>query len=181
MIGCQLAFTLRTGIAGKGSTSMAGKNFWVAQDGHVVSLISPQNITGGANGTVFNMAGYNHASIIIQQGALAAANTAILLYACTDSSGSNPTAIPFSLFTQETAGLTNDVLSTRQAVTAAGYAPTANANTFYVAEVDAQQLPAGYNFVKLSITNGANANFVSAVAILNGGRFTGDQSPTATS
>ena len=160
---------------------MSAKNFWVAQDGHVVPLISPSNITGGASGTIFNLAGYNHASIIIQQGALAAANTAILLYACTDEAGDGAVAIPFNLFTQETAGLANDVLSTRVAVTAAGYAPTANAGTFYVIELDAAALPQGSTYVKLSVTNGANANFVSAVAILSGGRFTGDQSPSATS
>jgi hypothetical protein len=160
---------------------MSAKAFWAAQDGHVVSLISPKNISGGAIAQIFNMEGYAHASIVIQLGAQAAANTAILLNACTDAAGDGATAIPFNLFTQETAGNANDVLSTRLSETAAGYAPSANANIFYVIELDAAALPQGSPFVQLDITNGANANFASAVAILSGGRYTGDQSPSATS
>ncbi len=160
---------------------MSAKGFWAAQDGHVVSLISPQNITGGVTGTVINMDGYAHVSILIQLGAQAAAATKILVNACTDATGAGATPQPFNLFTQETAGLTNDVLSTRVAVPAAGYTPTANANTFYVIEVDASALPQGSPYLQLQITNGANANYASAVAVLSAGRFTGDQSPSATS
>jgi len=159
---------------------MGAKSFWASQDGHIVSVLSPQNTTGGVTGQAFNLAGYDHASIILQQGAVAAASTKILVNACSDTSGTGATAIPFTLFAQETAGTSNDVLGTKVAVTSAGYTPTANANTFYVIEVDAQQLPSGLNCVQLQITNGANANYASAVAVLSSGRFTGDQSPTAT-
>lgn len=157
------------------------KNFWAAQEGHVVSVLSPQNISGGVVGQVINLDGYNHASIIIQLGAQAAAATKLLLNACIDAAGDSPVAQPFNLFTQETAGLANDVLSTRQAVTAAGYTPSGNANIFYVIEIDAAALPSGSPYVQLQITNGANADYASAVAVLSGGRFTGDQSPSATS
>ena len=160
---------------------MSAKNFWAAQDGHVVSVLSPQNISGGVPGQVINLEGYDHASIIVQLGAQAAANTKLLLNACIDAAGDSPVAQPFNLFTQETSGIVNDVLSTRQAITAAGYAPSANANIFYVIEIDSAVLPASSPFIQLQITNGANANYASAVAVLSGGRFTGDQSPTATS
>jgi len=160
---------------------MSAKGFWAAQDGHVVSVLSPQNITGGVTGQIFNMQGYHHASIIVQLGAQAAAATKILVNACQDNVGTGAAAQPFNLFTQETAGLSNDALSTRQAVAAAGYTPSGNANIFYVIELDADALPAASPFVQLQITNGANADYASAVAVLSGGRFTGDQSPTATS
>jgi len=160
---------------------MSAKGFWASQDGHVVSLISPQSISGGVTGQVFNMEGYHHASIIVQLGAQAAAASKILINACTDAAGDGATAQPYSLFTQETAGLTNDVLSVRQSVSAAGYTPSASANIFYVIEIDADQLPVGYPFVQLQITNGANVDYASAVVVLSGGRFIGDQSPTATS
>jgi len=140
---------------------MGAKSFWASQDGHIVSVLSPQNTTGGVTGQAFNLAGYDHASIILQQGAVAAASTKILVNACSDTSGTGATAIPFTLFAQETAGTSNDVLGTKVAVTSAGYTPTANC-------------------VQLQITNGANANYASAVAVLSSGRFTGDQSPTAT-
>jgi hypothetical protein len=157
------------------------RGFWAAQDGHVVSVLSPQNMSGGVTGQIFNMEGYEHASILIQLGAQAAAATKILLNACTDAAGDGAAAQPFNLFTQETAGLSNDVLSTRQAVAATGYTPSANANIFYVIELDAASLPQGSPYVQLQITNGANADYVSAVAVLSAGRYTGDQSPSATS
>jgi hypothetical protein len=160
---------------------MSVKGFYTAQEGHVVNILPPQEISGGATAQVFNMEGYRHASIVLQLGAQAAANTKILVNACTDASGDGATAIPFDIFAQETAGVANDVLSTRTAVTAAGYVPAAGANIFYVIELDADALPDGSPFVQLEVTNGANANFASAVAVLSGGRFVGDQSPTATS
>jgi hypothetical protein len=160
---------------------MSVKGFYTAQEGHVVSILSPQNISGGATAQAFNMAGYRHASIILQLGAQAAANTKILVNACSDAAGDGATAIPFDLFLQETAGNVNDVLSTRTPVDDEGYTPSANKNIFYVIELDADALPAGSSFVQLEVTNGANANFASAVAVLSGGRFVGDQSQTATS
>jgi hypothetical protein len=159
---------------------MSAKGFFAAQDGHIVSVLSPQNISGGVTGQLFNMESYHHASIIIQLGAQAAAAIKILLNACTDSSGDGATAQPFRIFTQETAGTANDVLSTKQSVLAAGYTPSGNANIFYVIEIDADELPAGSPFVQLQITNGANVDYASAVAVLSGGRYTGDQSATAT-
>lgn len=160
---------------------MSVKGFYTAQEGHVVNILPPQEISGGATAQVFNMEGYRHASIVLQLGAQAAANTKILVNACTDASGDGATVIPFDIFAQETAGVANDVLSTRTPVAAAGYVPAAGANIFYVIELDADALPDGSPFVQLEVTNGANANFASAAAVLSGGRFVGDQSPTATS
>lgn len=160
---------------------MSVNGFYAAQEGHLVNILPPQNISGGATAQVFNMEGYRHASIIVQLGAQAAANTKILVNACTDASGDGAVAVPFNIFTQETAGVANDVLSVRTPVAAIGYTPSPNANIFYVIELDADALPQGAPYVQLQITNGANANFASAVAVLSGGRFVGDQSPSATS
>lgn len=159
---------------------MSAKGFYVAQEGHVVNVILPANITGGALGTVFNLKNHAHASILITLGAQAAANTKILLNACTNASAAGATAIPFDIFTQETAGATNDVTSGRTAVAAAGYTPSANAGIFYIIEIDAAQLPQGSPYLQLDITNGANANFAAAFAVLSGGRNTSDQSLTVT-
>lgn len=160
---------------------MSVKGFYAAQEGHVVNILPPKEISGGVTAQIFNMEGYRHASIVVQLGVQAAANTEILVNACTDASGDGATAVPFDIFTQETAGTANDVLSTRTSVTAAGYTPSPNQNIFYVIELDADALPQGSPYVQLEITNGANANFASAVAVLSGGRFVGDQSQTATS
>lgn len=159
---------------------MSVKGFYTAQEGHVVSILSPQSISGGVTATPFHLKNNAHADIVIQLGAQAAANTKILLNACTNAAGAGATAIPFDIFTQETAGNLNDVTSGRTPVTAAGYTPTANANTFYIVSIDAASLPQGSPYLQLQITNGANANFASAVAILSGGRNTSDQSLTVT-
>ena len=159
---------------------MSKQAFYAAQEGHAVSILSPQNVTGGVTATPFNLKIHSHASIIVQLGAQAAANTKILLNAGTNAAMAGSAAIPFDIYTQETAGNTNDVTSGRTSVTAAGYTPTANANTFYIIEIDAAVLPQGSPYLQLQITNGANTNYASAVAILSGGRNVSDQSLTVT-
>lgn len=158
---------------------MGAKGFYSAQDGHIVNVLAPVDITGGKTGAVFNMKNYAHASIVIQIGVSAAAFTKIIVNECTDASGDNATAIPFDIYTCETSN--TDVTSGRTAVTTAGYTPSANDGIFYIIELDAAQLAQGSNFVQLSLTNGANSVIASAVAILSGARYAGDQSATALS
>lgn len=154
---------------------MSGFN--IAEMGHVVNILPPVDITGGVTGDVFSMANYSHATIIVQVGVSAAAFTKIILNECTDFAAAGATAIPFSVYKEETA--LGDTLGARTAVLAAGLTPSANDNIFYVIELDAAELSDGYNFVQLSLTNGVNSVIASAVAILSGARFGGDQSATA--
>jgi hypothetical protein len=154
------------------------KGFVVAEQGHVVNVISPQNITGGVTGQAFSMADYQHVSLLLLLGAQASAATKIILNACTDASGDSPTAIPFSIYKQETAGNSHDVLGARTAVAASGYTPTGNANTFYVIELDAAELPQGSPYLQVEVTNGSNADYFAVVAVLSGARYAEVQSPT---
>jgi hypothetical protein len=157
------------------------KGFVIAEEGHVVQIVAPVDITGGFTGVRFSMANYQHASIIVMIGASAAAFTALLLKNCTLASGGTATAIPFSIYKQETAGASHDVLGARTAVTSAGYAPSANDGIFYVIELDANELADGFNWVELSATNGTNSVIASAVAILSGSRYAESASPTVLS
>lgn len=159
---------------------MSAKGFWAAQDGHVVNILPPVDITGGKVAQAFSMGTYAHVSIILQVGVSAAAFTKILVNACTDAAGDNATAIPFNLFKQETAGAANDVLSGLNVIPATGYTPSAADGIFYVIELDAAALPQGSPYVQLDLTNGANSVIASAVAVLSAGRNTSDQSPTVT-
>lgn len=165
--------------------------FPISEAGHVVNILPPVDITGGKTAQAFSMANYKHASIIIQIGVSAAAFTKILLNLCSDASGSNPVALPFNIYTQETAGASHDVLSAITAVTAAGYTPSANDGIFYVIEIDANEMEAAIagalsgslgqdSYLQLQLTNGANSVIASAVAVLSGSRFAEAQSPTAT-
>src|ERR1700682_2698695 len=96
-----------------------GLGFYSAQAGHWVPLIGPVDETGGKTSAAFSMAKYAHASIAIMIGVSAAAPGAITLNACTDSTGSGATPIPFNVFKCETAS--SDVLGARVAVTSAGF------------------------------------------------------------
>jgi hypothetical protein len=152
------------------------KGIYLAQDTHVTPLVFPVDVTGGKTGAVVSLKQAAHLSIIILLGVSAAAFTKILVNACTANDGTGATAIPFDLFAGETANV--DLLGPRQAVTAAGYTPSANDGIYYVIELDAAQLPQTSPYVQLQLTNGTNSVIASAVAILSGMRYGSDQSPS---
>lgn len=156
------------------------KGFVIAEEGHVVQAVAPVDITGGQTGQAFAMKNYQHVSILVLIGVSAAAFTKIILNACTDASGSNPTAIPFNIYKQETAGASHDVLGARTAVTSAGYTPSANDGIFYVIELDAAELPDGSPYLQVQCTNGSNSVIAAVVAVLSGSRFAETQSDTVT-
>lgn len=161
------------------------KGFVTAEQGHVVQLLAPVDITGGKVCQAFSMKNYQHASIAVLVGASAAAFTKIIVSQCTataavGSAGAGATAIPFSIYKQETAGEANDVLGARTAVTSAGYTPSANDGIMYVIEIDANELADGSPYVQLSLTNTSNSVIASAVAVLSGARYAETQSPTVT-
>jgi hypothetical protein len=156
------------------------KGFVLAEEGHVVQAVAPVDITGGVTGQAFSMKNHQHASILVLVGVSAAAFTKLIVNACTAADGSNPTAIPFNIYKQETAGASHDVLGLRTAVSAAGYTPSAADGIFYVIELDANELPDGSPYVQVQMTNGTNSVIGAVAAMLSGSRFAETQSPTVT-
>jgi hypothetical protein len=155
------------------------KGFVTAEQAHIVNILAPVDVTGGQASQAINMADYQHVTFIVQIGVSAAAFTKILVEQCTDHTGAGATAMAFNIYTQETAGASNDVLSARTAVTSAGYTPSANDGIFYVIEMDAAELDAGTGqYLRVHLTNTTNSVIASAVAILSGARFAETQSPT---
>lgn len=147
---------------------MRGLN--IAEGGHVVNILPPIDITGGATGDVFSMENWHHATIIVQIGVSAAAATKIIVNECTSLAAAGATAIAHYIYKEETA--LGDTLGDRTAVAAAGTTPSANDNIFYVIELDDAELSDASHFVQLSITNAsANSVIASAVAILTGARY----------
>lgn len=159
---------------------MSAKGFYLAQEGHTVNILPPVDITGGKTAQAFSLATYAHASIILQIGVSAAAEGLVTLNACTNAAGSNPVAIPFDVYKQETAGASNDVLGPRVPVPATGFTPAATDGIFYVIEIDAANLPQGSPYLQLALADTTNSVIASAVAVLSGGRNTSDQSLTVT-
>ncbi|MCK7513855.1 MAG: hypothetical protein MZV70_64120 [Desulfobacterales bacterium] len=149
----------------------------IAENCHVVNIVPPIDISGGVTGDVFSMENYEHATIIVQIGVNAAAFTKIIVNECTDFAATGATAIAHYIYKEETDA--GDTLGGRTAAAAAGTTPSANNNIMYVIELDADELSAGSHFVQLSLTNGVNSVIASAVAMLSGARYAGDQSATA--
>jgi hypothetical protein len=161
---------------------MGAKGIYVSQECHVVNLIPPASQSSTKTTAVFNMKGWRHASIILQIGS-AGTPPVVTLQQSDNGSPANTTAVPFNLHKCEvSAGSANsDVLSGRNAETSAGFTPAATNNEFYVIEIDADTLGVNYaddeNYLQLVLTSPTSC-FVSAVAILSGGRYEHDQSET---
>lgn len=154
-----------------------------SQDEHVVNILPPVSQNGATTSQAVSMAGFGHVSIVLQFG-VSTAQGAVTLQAGTATAaiGANvagAAAVPFDVYKQETAGAANNVLGARTPVPSAGFTPAAVSSVFYVLEFDADNLPAGSSYLQLVLAAATNA-LVSAVAILSGARFAGDQSLTAT-
>jgi hypothetical protein len=54
-----------------------------------------------------------------------------------------------------------------------------NNGTIYVIELDAADLAAGFPWVTVDFADPSGSVIVSAVAVLSGGRYSGDESATA--
>lgn len=141
------------------------------EEAHIVHALPAINGTGGKSTDVWNMKIGRSVNILFSIGVSAAAFTKLLVYACDDAAGSNPQALPFSLYAEETA--LGDTLGPRQAVTAAGYTPVATDNIFYGIFVDAAELPDDKPWMYVQATNGTNSVIMAAFAIITGTGYRG--------
>lgn len=155
---------------------MSVKGFVIAEEGHVVNILPPIDITGGVTCDSFKMENYGHVSIVVQFGVTASAATKILVYEQT-ADGVAGTAIAHNIYKEETAS--GDTLGTRTAVTSAGTTPSANDNIFYVIEIDASELTDGSEWISVQITAPAASILCSATAYLSGSRYGQESSATA--
>lgn len=147
----------------------------IAEMCHVVNILPPADADTVATPEVFSMKTYQHASIILQLGVTGAAAT-ITVEACDNFTPSNVSAIAFAVYKEETAA--GDTLGDRVEVTSAGFATSTNDNVMYVIEVDAAALPEGYPNLQVKVSDPGAATFASAIAILSGGRYAGNESAT---
>lgn len=171
---------------------MSAKSFWVSQDGHLCQLIPPASKSAAVAAVRFNMAQWNHASILLTLGASGGPIGAITLNVYSALTGGSGVAIPYRLVKFENASAPYDVPTNNSAtnssifnVAATGYTPgTDEADAMYILEVEAADLLAAANgtYVELDIavgSMGTTAQLMSATAVLSGGRITGDQTATA--
>jgi hypothetical protein len=154
--------------------------FVMGEEGHVVPLIYPKDVTGGATGETFSMREWEHATITVVIGASAGALTRFVVSECTGKDAAGAVPIAYAYYACETTGAAAncDVLGVRQAATSAGIDLSETDNIFYVIDIDAAQLSDGYEWIYVNVTSAAAANFLCAVAHLSGARYGGSASRT---
>lgn len=154
------------------------KGINIAECGHVVNILPPQDVDTGKTSDVFSMKNYAHCTIIVTCGSTNADAGNITIEECDDFTPTNDTPIAFSYYEETTAA--GDTLSEKKTAAAdTGIDVSANDNTTYVIEIDASQLSDGYPNLCLKWSDPGGATYGSAVAILTGARYAGDQSATA--
>jgi hypothetical protein len=154
---------------------MSAKGFYIAEEGHVVNILPPQDVAAGVSSDVFSMKGYAHATIIVQCGSTNADAGNVTIEECDDFTPTNDTAISFNSYAETTAA--GDTLGAKSY--AASIDVSANDNIMYVIEIDAQQLSDGYPNLILKWSACGGATIGSAVAILSGARYASPESATA--
>jgi hypothetical protein len=149
----------------------------IAEQGHVVNILPPQDVDTGVTSDIFSMENYSHATIIVTCGSTNADAGNITIEECDNFDPTTDTAIDFYYYAETTAG--GDTLGARTLAEAAtGIDVSANDNTIYVIEIDAAELSDGYPCLELKWSDPGGATYGSAVAVLTGARYAGDQSPT---
>jgi len=150
------------------------KGFVAAEQGHIVQLLAPQSLSAAATSDTFSMAGWGHASILVNFGA--GSGCTLSLGECTGFGGTGRTAVTFRFAQEATAN--GDTLD---AALAAASTITIAAGTaaFAVIELDADELSDGYQYVQLNISDPGTSKLGSAMVVLSGGRYQEDITATA--
>ena len=153
------------------------KGFNIPENAHVVNILPPVDITGGAvESDYFSVKLYSHVDIILTLGVTGATST-ITVFESDDNTGNDENAIAFAVYKEETAG--GDTLGVRTAVSSAGFATSTNDSITYVISIDAAELTDGFPYLVLKLSNPGVTTLTSAVAVLSGARYAKDGTPSA--
>ena len=152
----------------------SSKGFTIAEQGHIVNILPPASAVTALTSDSFLMENWGHASIIVQTGAGSVSTITVFDSASAAASGAS---MIFN-YAQETTASGDTLDAALQAATTAGVAmPTAD-NVFMVIEINSDQLRDGYPWILIR-ASATTANYISAVAILSGGRYQKDITATA--
>ena len=146
----------------------------------IVFLIDPQDHNAaGIDGDSFNMKNYGHATIILLFGELTGNSVLTIYEGATD--GAKTAALTFSY--RATAADLKVALGDALGTEATSAALTLTAATYedrmIVAEIDANELTDGYDWITVEIDATATELLVAAVAILTEPRYAADTPPAA--
>ncbi len=152
------------------------KGFVVAEQGHIVQLIAPVNVTAALTSDTISMENWGHVSIIVGLGIGSA--TSITVGECTSFAGSGRTAITFRYAQEATGGgdVLDAALAWASAITIAGSA--AHVGGFAVIEIDGDELSDGFNFLQVNVSDPGAGKLGAVYAVMSGGRFQKDITAT---
>ena len=152
-----------------------GKGFCIAEQGHVVQLIAPVNITAAATSEVFSMENWAHATIIVYGGA--GSSTTITVSECDDFTPTSSATITYA-YTQETTAAGDTQTAALAAAGTAGIGIGAASGVYTIIEIDADELTDGMPCLQINLTDPGAGKVVCATAILSGGRYQEDVTAT---
>lgn len=148
----------------------------LSQEAHIVPIIFPQGSAAPTlDSYVFSMKDASHATIILTIGAVGGA-ASFTVTECDNFTPSSETAIAYKQAAELTTG--GDTLGALTAVAATGTTTANTANITYVIEIDAEDLTDGYPNLRVKLADLDNTTYVSAVAILTGLSYAGDETRT---
>ena len=125
---------------------------------------------------IINMADYQHCDFYWMEGAGGTGTATLTVEECDDVTPSNSTAIGFRYRVAQT----GDTFGDWTTVAAAGYATVAGANKIVQVQVDSDQLADGFPYVRMVVTELVDGAVDAGVmAVLSGGRYTGEGPATA--
>lgn len=148
----------------------------LSQESHIVPIIFPQGSAAPTiNSDVFSMKDASHATIILTIGVQGGA-ASFTVVAGSNFTPSAEVAIGYNQAAEVSTG--GDTLGALAAVAATGTVTAATNNITYVIEVDVEDMPEGYPNLQLKLADLDNTTYVSAVAILTGLSYQGDETRT---
>ena len=148
--------------------------FKIAEQGHVVSMLSPVDVIAATSSEVINLENWSHVSFICMKGAGSSAT--IVVEECDDFVPTNVATIPYSYAQEATAA--GDTLTALAAAGTAGIASGTASGVLLVIEIDADELSDGFPYIRLKCADPGTSHLGTWVAICSGGRYQEDITAT---
>ncbi len=142
-----------------------GKGFVIAEQGHVVQMIIPADVTAAVTSEVMNMENWGHATILVHGGAGSALTITV---SDADSFAASGATMVFRYAIELTAA--GDTATELAWATTAGVALGTATGDYLIIEVDADELGDGFNYLMIN-ASAAGTKILGAMAVLSGGRF----------
>jgi hypothetical protein len=149
------------------------------QNMKVINVLPPvaEAYEGGPNSTdVVNMQDYKHCTFILYEGVGTTGTATVTVESCDNTTPTTPTAVAFRY--KEIA--TTDIEGEITAATTSGFGTTVGSNGVYLIEIDDDMLSGTDKYVRLKLTELADAAVLAGVlCILSGSSFSADSMRTA--